>query len=396
MEQLIPQIKSLAVEYYDRVVGYRRHLHQHPELSFEEYKTSTYIKTVLDDLGIAYRDGLGGGTGISADIGQGDRCIALRADIDALPIAETSVHSYVSVHNGVMHACGHDVHTASLLGALHILHRMEKLLPHRVRFIFQPGEELLPGGASMMIADEVLSQPRVSQIYGQHVHPSLVAGQVGICPEYFMASCDEIYISVHGRGGHGAMPHQVIDPVQISAQVILALQSIVSRRANPSVASVLSIGKIRSDGGATNVIPSRVDMDGTFRTFDESWRAEAHDLIVSLVKQIASAHGGSAEVRIVRGYPALYNDPRITQQARAAMIAYLGQDKVVDLPQRMTAEDFAYYSHQVPACFYRLGTAAADGSKSSPVHTSTFDIDESALQTGMGLMAWMAFQGSTK
>lgn len=362
----------------------------HPELSFEEYETSAYIKEVIKGLGLSYRENIGGGTGITVDIGQGDKLIALRGDMDALPIQESASHAYKSKHDGKMHACGHDVHTASLLGVLHILHDISDQLPHRYRFIFQPGEELLPGGASKMIADGVLQSPDVTQIYGQHVHPSLPTGMVGIKPEYFMASCDEIYITINGKGGHAAMPQDVVDPIYVSAEIITGLQSIISRKANPGTPSVLSIGKINSDGGATNVIPSQVHMEGTFRTFDEAWRDRAHLEIQEVIRGICKAYGATADVNIVKGYPSLYNDPKVSAQVRSAMIDYLGAAQVIDLPLRMTAEDFSYYSHEVPACFYRLGTAAVDGGKNSPVHTPTFDIDESALEVGMGLMAYLA------
>jgi len=385
------RIKQLAEKYHETVVGYRRHLHMYPELSFEEVETSRYIKKVIADLGLEYREDLGGGTGITVDVGQGDKTIALRGDIDALPIQETSDHDYVSQHAGKMHACGHDVHTSSLLGVLHILNDIKDDLTCRYRFIFQPGEELLPGGASKMIADDVLKNPTVDMIYGQHVHPSLPVGQVGIKPDYFMASCDELYITVTGKGGHGAMPQDVIDPIYVSAEIITSLQSIISRKANPGTPSVLSIGKINSEGGASNVIPSKVYMVGTFRTFDEPWRDQAHQYIHEVANNICEAHGASAEVEIKRGYPSLYNNPEVTATAKTAMIEYLGAEQVIDLPQRMTAEDFSYYSHEVPACFYRLGTASLDGTKSSPVHTPTFDIDEGALKVSIGLMAYIAY-----
>lgn len=387
---MISQIKALAKIHRARTVQIRRHLHKHPELSFVEYNTAEYVKTELDDLGIVYKDGLGSGTGITGVLGQGDRTIALRADMDALPIQEESNVEYRSVHDGVMHACGHDVHTASLLGSLMILKNLEKDLRHKVKFIFQPGEEQLPGGASMMIADGVLQTPHVAQIYGQHVHPSLPVGKIGYHPGFFMASCDELFITVIGQGGHGAMPQETIDPIMISAELIQSLQTIVSRNANPNTPSVLSIGKINSDGGATNVIPSKVMMEGTFRTFDEDWRKQAHKLIEQRILHVVQSYGAQVELEIKKGYPSLYNDPSMTYAARDLMIEYMGPDHVIELPQRMTAEDFSYYSQVVPACFYRLGTASHDGTKSSPVHTPTFDIDEDALEISMGLMAWLA------
>lgn len=384
-------IKSLAKKHFDSIVVYRRYLHAHPELSFEENATSDYIKDFLKKHGVKFIDGLGGGTGMVAEIGNGDKIIALRADMDALPIQELNDVPYKSVNNNIMHACGHDVHSASLMGSILILNEIEGQLDGRVRFIFQPGEEKLPGGASLMIDDGVLKEPAVGGIFGQHVHPGMTVGKVGIKSGYFMASCDEIFITVIGSGGHGAMPQDTIDPILISAEIIQSLQSIISRNGHPNVPSVLTIGKINSEGGATNVIPDKVKMEGTFRTFDESWRSKAHQLIKQRIEHIVAAHDAKAEINILKGYPALYNNPGLSKMTREAMVDYLGEENVIDLPRRMTAEDFSYYSHQVPACFYRLGISSNDGMYSSPVHTSTFDIDEEALEYGAGLMAWLAY-----
>lgn len=392
MDHLKDKIQDLAAKYYSLVIAYRRYFHQFPELSFEEFGTAAYVRSVLESLGLHPTVGVGGETGLYVDIGSGDQLVALRADMDALPITEESTHEYVSQHDGIMHACGHDVHTASLLGVIHILLELKEELPCTVRCIFQPGEERLPGGASRMIADGVLQHPDAVLILGQHVHPSFPSGSVGIKSEAFMASCDEIYITVRGRGGHGAMPQDVVDPIYISAQIINALQAITSRHANPNTPTVLSIGKINSVGGATNVIPDAVHMEGTFRTFDEQWRKQAYHLIRTKIEGICMAHGGEADIRIMEGYPCLYNDPSVTAATRSLMIDYLGAEHVIDMPQRMTAEDFAYYSHVIPACFYRLGTGAADGTNNSPVHTPTFDIDESALKTGIGLMSYIAIR----
>lgn len=384
----VEQVKSLAQKYRAKVVAYRKHLHKNPELSFEEYETSQFIKEEIESLGLLPEIGLGGGTGLTVDIGNGESLLALRADIDALPIQELSEHDYKSQNDGKMHACGHDVHTSCLLGVLHILHELEEHLQSQVRFIFQPGEERLPGGATKMIADGVLKDPAVEFIIGQHVHPEIPVGTVGVKPGPFMASCDEIYITVKGKGGHAALPHLVIDPIQISAQMITALQTVISRRSNPDTPSVLSIGKINSVGGATNVIPAEVKLEGTFRTFDESWREEAYVLIRKTIEGICLANGAEVDLNIVRGYPSLYNNPSLTGSVKQAMISYLGQENVIDLPIRMTAEDFSYYSHEIPACFYRLGTASSDGRNSNAVHTPIFDIDEDALEYGMGAMAW--------
>ena len=384
------EIRKLAKKYYTRIKEHREHLHRHPELSFEEYETSKYIKSTLEQMGLAITENIGGGTGLTAELGSGHKVVALRADIDALPILEAEDRSYRSTNDGVMHACGHDVHTSCLLGATYILKELESQLPCRVRLIFQPGEEKLPGGASLMIEDGVLED--VVAIVGQHVHPDLTVGQIGYGSGYFMASCDELYITVKGKGGHAAMPNQVIDPILISATLIQSLQSIISRKSNPNTPSVLSIGKINSKGGATNVIPEEVKMEGTFRTYDEDWRTEAHALIKDMTDAICKAHGTTAEINIVRGYPSLYNNPGLTAAVKSGISSYMGNEGTVELTPRMTAEDFSYYSHKVPACFYRLGTASLDGRNTSAVHTPTFDIDHAALEVGAGLMAYVAFQ----
>ena len=384
------EIKNLAKKYYARIKEHREYLHRHPELSFEEYETSKYIKQELEDIGLSITDNLGGGTGIIAEVGSGKKIIALRADIDALPITESDDRKYRSINDGVMHACGHDVHTSCLLGVASILKEKENELDARYRFIFQPGEEKLPGGASLMIKDGVLKD--VSMIIGQHVHPDLKVGQIGYGSGYFMASCDELYLTIKGKGGHAAMPEKVIDPILITAEVIQSLQSIVSRRSNPNTPSVLSIGKINSKGGATNVIPEAVMLEGTFRTYDEEWRYEAHELIKNIADSICKAHGAIAEVDIVRGYPALYNNPDLTSMVKAGISEYVGKEETIELAPRMTAEDFSYYSQEVPACFYRLGTASLDGSNTSAVHTPTFDIDHQALEVGAGLMAYLALE----
>lgn len=386
----VEKIKTLASKHFDNAWKHRCHLHAHPELSFEERETAAYIAGALDQLGISYEDDLGGGTGIVASIGQGDKTIGLRADIDALPIAESSDKPYKSKNDGVMHACGHDVHTSSLLGVAAILKDIEKDLQCTYRLIFQPGEEKLPGGASMMIKDGAIEG--LDAIVGQHVHPEMQVGEIGYVAGYAMASCDELYITIKGRGGHAAMPHRVIDPIMISAEVIQGLQTVVSRYAHPNTPSVLSIGKIYSDGGATNVIPEAVHLEGTFRTFDESWRAKAYDHIKTIVDSICTAFGATADVNIVRGYPSLYNNPDITSVIENASLQYVGTQKSVLLQPRMTAEDFSYYSQQIPACFYRLGTASLDGSNSSPVHTPTFDVDPKALEIGCGFMTYVALE----
>ncbi|MFZ4634437.1 MAG: M20 metallopeptidase family protein [Saprospiraceae bacterium] len=386
------EVHALAEAFQDEAVSIRRHLHMHPELSFEEHNTASFIAETLRGWGIAHQTGIAG-TGIVALLHghtPEGRTVALRADMDALPIQEKNNVPYCSQNPGVMHACGHDVHTTCLLTALRILHALRDQWHGTVKALFQPGEEKLPGGASLMIAAGALDNPRPEAMFGQHVHPPLRAGQVGFREGMFMASSDEIYLTVHGRGGHGALPQDTIDPVAIAAQLLTALQQLVSRQANPATPSVLTFGKIYSDGGATNVIPNAVHLEGTFRTHDEAWRKEALQRLRVLAESVCQGMGAHCTVRIVSGYPALYNHEVLTRKARTAAQAYLGAENVVELPIRMTSEDFAYYTHVVPACFYRLGTGNPEKGISSPVHTDAFDVDETALATGGGLMAWLA------
>lgn len=388
---LLHQIKQAAEEFLPEIIRVRRYLHMHPELSFQEKKTSAWLCRKLDELQIPYTTGWAG-TGIVAEIRSSlsDHVVALRADMDALPIQEVNDTEYSSLNNGVMHACGHDVHMASLLGAAMILNKIKSELPYSIRLIFQPGEEKLPGGASMMIKEGVLQNPVPICILGQHVFPSLETGKVGVRSELYMASSDEIYMTVSGKGGHGAMPHECTDTVLAASQMIVSLQQIISRRNNPSVPSVLSFGKFNTVGGATNVIPDKVMIEGTFRTLNETWRCKAHELIADVAKNTCKAYGADVDVNIMKGYPCLINDSILTSKVRKSMVQYLGSENVVDLPIRMTSEDFAFYSQVIPACFYRLGTGNVEKGITSAVHTPTFDIDESALEIGMGLMAWIA------
>jgi amidohydrolase len=319
------------------------------------------------------------------------KTIALRADMDALPIQEQNDVPYKSCHTGVMHACGHDVHTASLLGVAGILNEIKTSLEGTVRLVFQPGEERIPGGASLMIKEGVLDNPRVGGIFGQHVMPLIEVGKVGFRPGMYMASSDEIYLTIKGKGGHGAMPDQAVDPVLITSHIIVALQQVVSRNADPKTPSVLSFGKVTANG-ATNIIPDQVTVEGTFRTLDETWRARAKELIEKIAKGTAEAMGGSCEVNIMHGFPYLENNPGLTERTRASAEEYLGKENVLDLDLWMAAEDFAFYSQKVDACFYRLGVRNEARGITSPVHTPTFDIDENALEVGAGLMAWLAFR----
>jgi amidohydrolase len=390
---MISRIQSLASETAPQVRKWRHHLHAHPELSFQEWETSAFVASRLSEMGIPFQEGIAG-TGVVGMIegkNPSSRVLALRADMDALPIVEENDVAYKSTRPGVMHACGHDVHTASLLGAARILQEMRNEFEGSIKLIFQPGEERIPGGASLLIKEGVLENPAPASILGQHVMPGLPVGKVGFREGLYMASADEIYLTIYGKGGHGAVPHQAVDVVAIMAQLITALQQVVSRSANPTIPSVLSFGKVEAKG-VTNVLPNSVYLEGTFRTMDEEWRAKAHEKIRAITEGICSAFGARAELEIRKGYPFLMNDPSLTRKSKASAIAYMGKENVVDLDMWMAAEDFAYYSQAMPGCFYRLGTRNEEKGIVSGVHTPTFDIDEAALETGCGLMAWLAME----
>lgn len=386
------RIQELAHQYYPDSIEQRRYLHQHPELSFEEVQTGRYIAARLKEMGIEHQHGVAGNGVVALIKGRNPKkkVVALRGDMDALPIQETNQVPYKSLREGVMHACGHDVHTASLLGTARILHELRDQFEGTVKCIFQPGEEKLPGGASIMIKEGVLERPKPVSIFGQHVHPPLRAGLIGLKPGIYMASSDEIYVTVKGKGGHGAMPQECIDPVVITAQIIVALQQIISRYADPAIPSVLTFGKINTTGGATNIIPNEVKLEGTFRTMHEKWRAEAHKRMKKMAESIAKSMGGACDFNVLRGYPVLHNNPELTARTKKWAVEFMGKDRVVDLPLRMTSEDFAYFAQAMPACFYRLGTGNPERGIQSPLHTSTFDVDETALETGIGLMTWLA------
>ena len=390
MPSLIEKIKSLAAAYTAETVAHRHHIHQHPELSFQEFETQAYVQKQLKLMGIDSSPLAN--TGLVALI-QGNkpdrRVVALRADMDALPIWETNDVPYKSQNPGVMHACGHDVHTASLLGTAYILNSIKDSFEGTVKLIFQPAEEKAPGGASIMIKEGVLENPKPASIFGQHVATNVPVGKIGFREGMYMASTDELYIKVIGKGGHGAMPDACIDPIVIASHIIVAMQQIISRNKNPKFPSVLTFGKIEGLG-ATNVIPDEVNIAGTFRAMDETWRAEGLEKMKKLAEGIADAMGGSAVFEVLKGYPFLQNDPELTRKAKAAAIDYMGADNVVDLDLWMAGEDFAFYTHHVDACFYRLGISNDARGITSGVHTPTFDIDEKALSIGPGLMAWLA------
>jgi len=384
------QIQQLSKNIYDDVVANRRYLHSHPELSFHETETSTFIAGKLDALGLKYeRMADNGLVALIKGEKPSDRVIALRADMDALPITEANDVPYKSQNTGVMHACGHDAHTSSLLGTAKILTDLKSQFGGTIKLIFQPAEEKLPGGASLMIKEGVLENPKPQAVLGQHVMPLIDAGKVGFRAGKYMASTDELYVTVRGKGGHGAQPQANIDPVMITAYMLTALQQIVSRFADPKSPSVLSFGKVIANG-ATNVIPNEVYLEGTFRTMDEQWRNDAHKRMKKMAEGIAESMGGSCEFNIMRGYPFLINEEKLTASTRAFAEDYLGKENVLDLDIWMAAEDFAYYSQVADACFYRLGTRNESRGITSSVHTPTFDVEESALEFSTGLMAYLA------
>lgn len=392
---MLESIKSLARQYAADIVANRRHLHAHPELSFHEYNTARFVADQLKAIGLTPQEGVAN-TGVVALIegtksGGSSRVVGLRADMDALPIHEANDVPYKSTIEGVMHACGHDAHTSSLLGTARILNVLRDQFDGTVKLVFQPAEEKAPGGASLMIKDGVLENPAPASMFGQHVATNVPVGKIGFREGMYMASTDELYLTVKGKGGHGAMPDQLIDPVLIASHIIVALQQIISRNRKPANPSVLSFGRFIADG-VTNVIPNEVTIQGTFRCMDEEWREDGLRRMKKMAEGMAEAMGGSCDFEIVRGYPFLKNHPELTRRTRAAATAFMGPANIVDLDLWMAGEDFAFYSQVVDSCFYRLGTRNEARGIVSGVHTPTFDIDESALEIGAGLMAWLAVQ----
>ena len=391
------KIKQLSEDYFNEVLDIRRHIHANPELSFQEYETSKFVRRTLESYGYQDIQSIAD-TGLTVTVegkNPEKKVIALRADMDALPIHEANEVPYKSKNEGVMHACGHDVHTASMLGAAKILQEVKEEFEGTIKFIFQPGEEKLPGGASIMIKEGILENPDPSEILGQHVMPLVPVGKVGFRKGMYMASADEIYVTVTGKGGHGAMPELCVDPVLIASHIIVALQQIVSRVSSPKIPSVLTFGKVLANG-ATNIIPNEVKLEGTFRTFNEEWRKEAHAKMKKMAEGIAESMGGSCDFDIHVGYPYLENHPELTEFTKNAAIDYMGAENVVDLDLWLAAEDFAFFTHERDACFYRLGIKNEAKGITAGVHTPVFNIDEDALKTGMGLMAWLAIQNLSK
>ncbi|MBT6649766.1 MAG: amidohydrolase [Flavobacteriales bacterium] len=388
---MINKIKQLTESAFDEIVEIRRYIHKNPELSFKEHKTSAYIKSVLTSWGVSFTEDIAD-TGIVVLLEGNNpksKILALRADFDALPITEENEVDYCSVNKGVMHACGHDAHTASLLGVVKILNNLKQEWEGSVKFIFQPAEEMLPGGAQQMIKEGVLENPKVEKMIGQHVFPDLEVGKVGFRPGKYMASTDELHITIKGKGGHAALPHKYNSPLLAAAKLITDLDiSFVKEKDRPSV---LAIGFIEGLG-STNVIPEQVKLKGTLRAMDEEFRALAHDKMLTISNAIAQAYNLEIDFDIRKGYPCLVNNEALTKKSIAFAKQYLGKGNVIDLPIRMTAEDFSYYSHEVPSTFYRLGTANKSKGITHGLHTSRFNIDEQSLKIGMGLMAYLAIK----
>lgn len=382
----------LSDQLFGDMIRIRRHLHRVPELSFEEHQTSDFIRKILDEWGIEYFYPFVK-TGILARI-KGDHPglrIALRSDMDALPVTEQSGLDFQSENPGVMHACGHDVHMTSLLGAIRILDQLKHLIEGEILFVFQPGEEKIPGGAKLMLEEGIFKDYPPDMIIAQHVLPDMEAGRVGFKPGTYMASSDEIYITMKGRGGHGALPRHINDPVLMASHVLITLQQEINRKSPSNIPTVLSFGKVVADG-AVNVIPNQVHLEGTFRTMNEPWRKEAHKLIEQVTSGIASSMGGSCEIEIRKGYPVLKNHENITLTSKSKAIELLGSDFVEDLEIRMTAEDFAWFAQSIPGMMYRLGVKERGSDQVFALHTPEFRVDESALKTGISLLSYLSIE----
>jgi len=382
-------IQDLAKRYANEFISIRHHLHANPELSYKEFETSAFVQQKLSEWGIPFEvKATTGVVGLVKGKNPGKRVVALRADMDALPISEENDVDYRSKNAGVMHACGHDVHTTCLLGAAKILHELKDAWEGTVKLIFQPGEEKNPGGASLLIGEGVLEDPKPEKIFALHVHPGLEVGKLSFRNGMVMASADELYISIKSKGGHAAAPQFTADTILIASHLVVSLQQIVSRNNSPFNPSVLSITSFQG-GHTTNVIPSEVKLMGTFRAMNEEWRFKAHELIKKQTIELVTAMGAEADIHIDIGYPFVLNDEALGNAARKKAEEYMGAANVEETELRMGAEDFAYYSHKIPACFFRLGAGNKAKGITSGVHTPTFNIDERAIETGMGMMAWL-------
>jgi len=393
--ELVDRIRENSAEIFSEVVSLRRDIHRHPELAYEEVRTTALIKDYLLNLGITPEPSLLE-TGVVAVIRGGSKAarnnlVALRADIDALPLHEENLHGFCSLESGKMHACGHDMHTAMLLGAANILSRIKDELAGDVLLVFQPAEEKAPGGAKPLLDAGLFRQFKPSAIIGQHCFPSVENGKVALCKGSFMAAADELYFTVTGQGGHASAPHKAADPVLAAAHIITAVQHLVSRVAPPYEPAVVSIASIHG-GNATNVIPRQVTMSGTMRTMNEEVRSLLQERLRQTVTHIATALGVEAELEIRQGYPVLYNNPHVTEKAEKICTEYLGRENVLTCESIMTAEDFAYYLQECPGTFWQIGTGMGNNDKSNTLHSPTFDPEERALETGSGLLAYAAFR----
>lgn len=383
------KIKTLANKYQEEFIAIRHHLHRHPELSYQEFETSKFVQQKLSELNIPFTVmATTGVVGIIKGKNPDKKIMALRADMDALPITEENNVSYKSVNNGVMHACGHDVHTTCLLGAAKILQELKDEWEGTIKLIFQPGEEKNPGGASLMIKEGVLENPKPQGIIGMHVHPGLNLGKFSFRTGRIMASSDEIFITIKAQGGHAAAPHLTADTILIASQIIVSLQQIISRNNNPISPSVLSFCAFNG-GSTTNVLPSEVNIKGTLRAMDETWRYKAHELIKKQATAIAEGMGATIDVKIDVGYPTVDNDENLTNTAWQYADNYFGKENVEETELRMGAEDFSFYTQQIPGCFFRLGVRNEAKGIIHNVHTPLFNIDERAIENGMGMMAWL-------
>jgi len=382
-------IQDLAKRYANEFINIRHHLHANPELSYKEFETAAFVQQKLSEWGIPFEvKATTGVIGLIKGKNPGKRVVALRADMDALPITEENEVDYRSKNAGIMHACGHDVHTTCLLGAAKILNELKEAWEGTVKLIFQPGEEKNPGGASLLIGEGVLEDPKPEKIFALHVHPGLEVGKLSFRNGMVMASADELYISIKSKGGHAAAPQFTADTILIASHLVVSLQQIVSRNNSPFNPSVLSITSFQG-GHTTNVIPSEVKLMGTFRAMNEEWRFKAHELIKKQTIELVTAMGAEADIHIDIGYPFVLNDEALGNAARKKAEEYMGAANVEETELRMGAEDFAYYSHKIPACFFRLGAGNKAKGITSGVHTPTFNIDERAIETGMGMMAWL-------
>ena len=384
------KIKNIVDASLKKIVSWREHLHAHPELSFQEVNTSAFVASNLEELGIPYQNGIAG-TGLVALIkgrNPEKQCIALRADLDALPIHEENEVPYKSQKQGVMHACGHDVHTTCLLGAAIVLNQLKNEFEGTIKLIFQPGEERLPGGASMMINEGVLENPKVDKILALHVYPSMDVGKVGFKPGLYMAACDELYLTVKGKGGHAALPNAYNNPVMLISHLLPKLETYLTSISDSTSPYILAFGKLQAEG-ETNVIPEFAKADGTLRTMDEEWRTSIHKKLKSFVSEFLAINNAEGELQIIKGYPCLKNDETLTKNCMQSAKDYLGTENVESMDVRLTAEDFSFFSQKIPACFFRLGVRNEDLGIVHGLHHPKFDIDKNALKFGAGLMAYI-------